>query len=116
MRLPDFFRFGWFRGPRSPVAPEVLAAVADPLTTSLFPVRAETRLAKAFIAGSRSRIAAKKGVATKIEEYVPTVRPINKARERSLSGHDPSTPVPINKIEPTGRSATIEVLIERIRV
>lgn len=68
LRLPVFFRFGWLRGPRSPVVPEVLAAVADPLTTSLFPVRALTRLAKAFIAGSRSRIAAKKGVATKIEE------------------------------------------------
>jgi hypothetical protein len=74
--------------------------------SDLFP----TRFRKACIAGSRSRSAAKIGVAIHNEEYVPVAKPINKAKERSLRVPAPNKPAPTNRIDPTGSSATKEVL------
>jgi hypothetical protein len=77
------------------------------------PDRALTRLASACIAGSLSRNDAKIGGAMKIEEYVPTIRPMNKANDKSFKVPAPSSPAPTKRIEATGKIATIEVLAER---
>ena len=75
-----------------------------------------TRLAKACIAGSRSRKTAKIGVAIKIDEYVPVARPINKASDKSFKVPAPNNPAPTKRIEPTGSNAINEVLNERTKV
>jgi hypothetical protein len=49
----------------------------------------------------------------KMEEYVPTARPIKSASERSLRVPAPSRPAPTKRIDPTGRRAMIDVLAER---
>ena len=56
------------------------------------------------------------GVAMKIEENVPTIMPMNSTRAMSRRVPAPSRNAPMNKIEPTGSTATTEVLIERTRV
>jgi hypothetical protein len=71
--------------------------------------RFPTRFANACIAGSRSRSAAKIGVAIQIDEYVPVISPINKASDKSFKVPAPNKPAPTNKIEPTGSSATSEL-------
>ena len=52
----------------------------------------------------------------KIEEYVPTARPINNASERSFSVPAPNSPAPTKRIDPTGRSAISDVFAERTSV
>ena len=52
----------------------------------------------------------------KIEEYVPTARPINNASERSFNVPAPNRPAPTKRIEPTGSSAISDVLAERTKV
>ncbi len=74
------------------------------------------RLASAFIAGSRSRIAASNGVAIKIDEYAPVARPIKRARDKSFNVPAPRSPAPTKRIEPTGSKATMVVLIDRMTV
>jgi hypothetical protein len=65
----------------------LLASATDEPTvaTTVDPPRALMRLASAFIAGSRSRIAASNGVAIKIDEYAPVARPIKSARDKSFN-------------------------------
>jgi hypothetical protein len=77
------------------------------------PERALTRFAKACIAGSLSRNDARIGGAINIEEYVPTINPMNKAKDKSFSVPAPNRPAPTNRIAATGKSATIEVFAER---
>lgn len=66
--------------------------------------------------GSRSLNWTSSGVATQIEEYVPTIMPTNRASDRSLSVPAPNSVVPMNRIAPTGRIATSEVFRDRTRV
>ena len=75
-----------------------------------------TRADRAFIAGSRSFIWHSTGVATKIEEYVPTAVPMNSTSARSFKAPAPSRKAPTNRIDATGNSATMLVLIDRMMV
>ena len=96
----------------------MLASATDEPTvaTTVDPPRALMRLARAFIAGSRSRIAASNGVAIKIDEYAPVARPIKSARDKSFNVPAPRSPAPTKRIEPTGSKATMVVLIDRMTV
>ncbi|CAB4806027.1 unannotated protein [freshwater metagenome] len=101
------------RGPRfSTLTPEV----GNVVVRTIAPPRALTRLASAFIAGSRSRMTANNGVAMNIDEYAPVANPINNANERSLRVPAPSNPAPTKRIEPTGNRAMIDVLADRTKV
>ena len=84
--------------------------VEDVLAATGLSARLPARLAKACIAGSRSRNPARIGVAIHKEEYVPVANPIKSASERSFNVPAPNKPAPTNKIEPTGNNATKEVL------
>jgi hypothetical protein len=52
----------------------------------------------------------------KTEEYVPAATPTNRASDRSLSVPAPSRKLAMNRIEPMGSSAMIEVFTDRTRV
>jgi hypothetical protein len=48
----------------------------------------------------------------KIDEYVPTIMPMNKASAMSRSVPTPKMKAPINKIAATGKTATTDVFID----
>ena len=91
----------------------MIAATGAGVGSDEAPPRALTRLASAIIAGSFSRSCASTGGAIKIDEYVPTIKPMNSASEISLRVPAPSHPAQTNRIEETGSSATIDVFVER---
>src|SRR5260221_6425559 len=55
------------------------------------------------------------GVATKIDEYAPVMRPTNSASAKSRNVTAPKIPLPTNSSEATGSNATNDVLSDRIR-
>ncbi len=66
--------------------------------------------------GIRSLRIASIGVATKIDEYEPVIRPTSSARENSRSATAPMMPEPMISRDSTGRTAARLVLSERINI